>query len=135
MKNIGVWLDKRKAFIITLENEKEIMTSIKSDVEEFNPSGGFGLGFRGSPQDALPENKYMEREKHQLKQYFQTIASEIKDADALVIFGPAETYEKFNKELYENYKDLSAKIKGVERADSMTDNQMKAWVRRFFESN
>lgn len=133
MKNIGVWLDKRKAFIITLENEKEIMTTIKSDVEEFHPSGGFGLGYRGSPQDALPENKYIEREKHQLIQYFKNIVSEIKDADALVVFGPAETFEKFSKELYENYKDLSAKIKGVVRVDSMTDNQMKAWARNFFE--
>lgn len=132
MKNIGVWLDKDKAYIVTIEGGTETLVKIDSNVEHFHIHGGSGTRLKGGPQDVVQDSKYLEREKHQLRQYFRNIASEINDADALVIFGPAETNEKFSKELYENHKNLSAKIKGVKKADSMTDNQIKAWVRNFF---
>jgi hypothetical protein len=133
MKNLGIWIDKERAHLVTLENETEKFTTIKSEVENYHPSGGFGLGFRGSPQDAMAEKKYMEREKQQLKSYFKNIVSEIKDADAIAIFGPAQTGEKFRNELNENYIDVSVKVKGIKKADSMTDNQIIAWVKDFFK--
>jgi stalled ribosome rescue protein Dom34 len=133
MKNIGVWLDKDKAYIVTIDDGTETLVKIGSNVEHFHIHGGSGTRLKGGPQDVVQDSKYLEREKHQLRQYFRNIASEINDADALVIFGPAETNEKFSKELYENYKNLSAKIKGIEKTDSMTDNQIKAWVRNFFK--
>lgn len=132
MKHIGIWLDKEKARIVTIENETELFTTINSQVENFHPSGGFGLGFRGSPQEALPDNKYMKREKQQLKLYFKDLATKIKDADAIVIFGPAQTGRKFRKELQEHFKDINAKVKGVIKANSLTDNQVKSWVKDFF---
>lgn len=135
MKKIGVWIDKEKAHIVTLENKTEKFNTIKSEVENFHPSGGFGLGYRGSPQDAMVENKYMEREKHQLKSYFKDLVTEMKDVDAIVIFGPSQTGEKFKKELDEQYKDVSAKVKGLQKADSMTDNQIIAWVKDFYKLN
>ena len=132
MKKIGIWIDKEKAHIVVLANDHEKMHTFYSNVETFRPKGGSGTKFKGGPQDVVQDNKYLEREKHQLKQYFKNIALEIKQTDALVIFGPAETNEKFNKELHENFSNLSTKIKGVKKADSMTDNQVKAWVKDFF---
>lgn len=135
MKKTGIWLDKKKALIITIENDIETMTAIDSNVEDYRIHGGSGTRFKGGPQDVVHDSKYLEREKHQLKDYFKNIAYKIKDTNALVIFGPAETNEKFSKELHRNYSDLANKIKAVEKADSMTDNQVKAWVRDFFLSN
>lgn len=132
MKKVGIWLDKEQAHIVTLEKENEIMKTIKSEIEDFHPSGGFGLGYRGSPQDALPEDKYMEREIHQTKSYFKEIVSEVQDADAIVVFGPAQTGYKFKNELEEHFKDINAKVTGVQKADSMTKNQIIAWVKEFF---
>jgi len=135
MKQTGIWLDKEKAHIITIENGTETLNIVNSNIEHFHPHGGSGTRLKGGPQDVVQDSKYLKREKHQLKQYFRDIASQIKDTNALVIFGPAGTNEKFSKELYENYNSLSAKIKGVKKADSMTDNQVKAWVRDFFKNN
>jgi stalled ribosome rescue protein Dom34 len=135
MKNIGIWLDKEKALIITIENEKERIETIPSEVESFRIHGGSGTRLKGGPQDVVQDSKYLEREKHQLKAYFKKITNEIKDADALVIFGPAEACKKFHKELLENYHNLSEKIKEVKKADSMTTNQTIALVRDFFKSN
>ena len=132
MKNIGIWLDKNKAVIVTLENKKETLKMLNSNIEHFHPHGGSGTRSKGGPQDVVQDSKYLEREKHQLKTYFESIITKIKNFDALVLFGPAESAQKFHKELIENYKELSLKVKGVKKADSMTDNQIKAWVREFF---
>ena len=133
MKQIGIWLDKKKAHLVTLESDREQFTTILSKVEDFHPSGGFGLGYRGSPQDALPEDAYLEREKHQLKAFFKDIVSKIDDADAIAIFGPAQTGEQFKKELEAHYKALNAKVKGLKKTDSMTHNQTVEWVKAFFK--
>jgi len=133
MKNTGIWLDKEKALIVTIENGIEKVNTITSNVEHYRPRGGSGTRAKGGPQDVVQDSRYLEREKHQLKQYYKSLASEIKEADALVIFGPADTNEKFSKELHKNYRPLSTKIKGVRKADSMTENQLKSWVRDFFK--
>lgn len=135
MKNTGIWLDKDKALIVTIENDIETLHEIASNVEHYRIHGGSGTRFKGGPQDVVQDSKYLDREKHQLKKYFKSLAAEIKETDALVIFGPAETNVEFSKELHENYKLLSTKIKAVKKADSMTDNQVKAWVRDFFKSS
>ncbi len=135
MKQTGIWLDKDKAYIVSLENENETFETVSSNIEHYNIHGGSGTRLKGGPQDVVQDSKYLEREKQQLKHYFKAIVSQINKTDALVIFGPAETYEKFSKELHENYNSLSTKIKGLEKADSMSDNQVKALVRDFFKSN
>jgi len=135
MKKTGIWLDKDKALIITLENGEERLNTIMSNVEHYRPHGGSGTRLKGGPQDVVQDSKYLDREKQQLKKYYKSIASEIKDTDALVIFGPADTYKKFSKELSKNHKSLSNKIKDLKKADSMTENQIKAWVRDFFKSH
>ena len=135
MKNIGIWIDKEKAHIVTLDGEKESFQTILSDLENFRPHGGSGTRQKGGPQDVVQDSKYLEREKQQLKNYFKEIASEISETKNLVIFGPAGTNEKLRDELHNNYKLLGTKIKGVKKADSMTNNQLIAWVKNFFESN
>ncbi|MEH6537182.1 MAG: hypothetical protein V7719_12365 [Psychroserpens sp.] len=135
MKNTGIWLDKDKALIVTIENEKETFQTISSNVEHHHIHGGSGTRLKGGPQDVVQDSKYLEREKQQLRQYFKDIATKIGDSSALVIFGPAGTNEKFSDELHKNYTLLSTKIKGIEKTDSMTDNQVKAWVRDFFQPN
>lgn len=134
MKNIGIWIDKEKAYIISSKNDKITIDTIQSEIEAFNIGGGSGTKFKGGPQDVVQDSKYLEREKHQLKSYFREIASKIKNADTIVIFGPAKTNEKLYKELKKNYKGISVKVKAVKKADSMTINQVKALVRDFFEN-
>lgn len=132
MIHTGIWLDKENALIVTIENNIENLMKIPSNIEHYHIHGGSGTRLKGGPQDVVQDSKYLEREKHQLKAYFKNIAEKIKDTDALVIFGPAETNNHFAKELRENYTNLSAKLKEVKKVDSMTDNQVKALVRDFY---
>lgn len=133
MKNIGVWLDKEKAHMVTLTEESEKFETLMSDIEVFRPKGGSGTkSAKWGPQDVVQDSKYLEREKHQHRTYFMNLADFIKTADAIAIFGPAETAFKFKKELDEKYPILASKVKTVTKVDSMTDNQVKKLVREFF---
>lgn len=133
MKNIGIWMDKEKAYIITIKEEGEDVVTIPSNIETFRIHGGSGTRLKGGPQDVVQDSKYLEREKHQFKAYFKELVSYVKDVDKLAIFGPAEAGEKFKKELELNYEDIAAKLEGVFKADSMTENQTKALVRDYFK--
>jgi len=135
MINTGIWLDKEKAHIVTIDNANEKFETILSNIEHYNIHGGSGTPSKGGPQDVVHDSKYLEREKHQVKTYFENIIDKVKDSSAIVIFGPAQTNERFAKTLHENYNALATKIKAVKKADSMTDNQVKAWVRDFFTSS
>lgn len=133
MKNIGIWLDKKKAKIVTLTKEGETFKKIMSEVEFFNRKSGSKSRIKsGVNQEVVHESSYLEKEKRQLKSYFKKLADTIKDADSLAIFGPAETPEIFRKELMENYKSIGGKVKTVKKMDSMTDNQTKALVKDYF---
>ncbi len=132
MKRIGIWMDKEKAHIVILTDTSEKLRTINSEIDFFNPKGGSGTRFKGGPQDVIQDSKYLEREKHQLKTYYEKLANSIEDADEIALFGPADTAQKFRKELKKSHKQLSAKIKTVKKVDSMTDNQIKALVRNFF---
>ena len=135
MRHTGVWLDQDKAIIVTLYNGDLTLNTILSNMEHFNVSGGTGSRSKGGPQDVVQDSKYLERKKHQLKDYFKNLASEIKETDAIVLFGPAETNIKFNKELIQHHKELSRKVKDVVKTDSMTKRQVKAWVKAYFKKS
>lgn len=135
MKKVGIWIDKRNAKIVTIEAGVNKLDTVVSDIENFNIRGGSGTKIKGGPQDVVQDSKYLQREKHQLSEFFKNIAKEIADADALVIFGPAQTGEKFYNELSQKYSQLHWKIKSVQKADNMTDNQIIAWVRKYYSSD
>lgn len=135
MNYTGIWIDKDKAHIVSIDNGKEHFSTLFSDIEHYSAKGGTGQRFKSGPQDVINDSKFLEREKHQLRAYFKTLVGIIKEADEIVIFGPADTNQKFNKELENNYASMASKVKGVRKTDSMTDNQLRAWVRDFFELN
>ncbi|WP_190811010.1 hypothetical protein [Flagellimonas sp. S3867] len=133
MKNIGIWMDKEKAKIVTLNDDKEQMETVYSEIEFFNPKGGSRSKTRWGPQDVVQDSKYLEREKHQMRNYFKKLILFLKDANGVALYGPAEIFEKFSSELKENHPEISKKVKIVANKDSMTDNQVKALVRDFFK--
>lgn len=133
MKDIGIWIDKDKAFIVILEKDKETVIWVPSNIEHYRIHGGSGTRLKGGPQDVVQDSRYLEREKHQFKNFFKEVISFVRDANALAIFGPAGTNEKLQKELATFHRDLNSKVVIVRKEDSMTENQMKALVRGFYK--
>lgn len=133
MKKVGIWIDKEKAKIVSVEGEEINLITLNSEIETFHVGGGSGTRLKGGPQDVVHDSKYLEREKHQLAEYFQDITLQIADADSIVIFGPAQAGEEFYKELLDDHSHLHAKKIAVKKANKMTDNQIIAWVKDYFK--
>ena len=133
MKHIGIWMDKEKAQIVRLHEEAEEFETLYSNLDFFKPSGGSRTrSAKWGPQDVVHDSKYLAKEKQQLKTYFNNLVNAIGDADAIALFGPAETNQKFKKDLERNHKALAKKLKAITKTDSMTENQVKALVRDYF---
>jgi hypothetical protein len=62
--------------------------------------------------------------------YYDAIISCIRDAEAILIFGPGEAKGELKERLERS--DLGARIAGVETVDKMTDRQIAAKVRQYF---
>ncbi len=134
-KQTGIWLDKEKAYIISLHEKNYGLKKIASEIETRERVPGEGKQFgRFGDQQLNPEKTKERRLKEQTTAYLKTLEKEVNATDEIVLFGPAEMKTELDKHLRKK-NDLAQKIKAVKAADSMTENQMAAWVREFFSEN
>jgi hypothetical protein len=131
-KNVGIWLDNEKAYIITLSDGNERIEKIESNIESRTRYDGEKKPYsRIGGMLINPQKKKTKRKKHRLKDYFDNILQRTRDADGIYIFGPADA--KINlKKIYQKEKNLKGKIKKVESSDKLTRNQMIAQVKKIF---
>lgn len=131
-KEIGVWLDSKKAFLISCNDRGESVSKIESDVEHRVRVRGEKKGFhRLGGMLANPDKVHMERKKHQLSSYFDKLIYNLKEADKIFLFGPSTTKEWFEKEIKKDH-DLCDKLAGVENSGLITKRQMIAKTKKFF---
>jgi hypothetical protein len=128
-KEVGLWMDHRKAVIVMVTDKGEEIKLIVSKVEkQLRRSGGSPLK---GPHEALqvPADDSREREfTGHLNIYYDAIIACIRDAEAILIFGPGEAKGELEKRLAR--KELSGRIIGIETVDKMTDRQIAAKVRQ-----
>lgn len=128
---MGVWIDGSKAVIVNLASDsvKEIIAEIDNNVYHMN-EGDKG-NFAGGGHHMNNDKKFDERKKHHTQAYLQQVIAEIKSADSIYVFGPAEMKTHLKTTLEEN-KQLAGKLSAVESADKLTDNQIVAAVKKHF---
>jgi hypothetical protein len=134
MKQIGIWMDKKEAFVVTVTDGETKMRTIASDVEFFNPKGGSRSKTPWGPQQVVHDDRYTARETQQLNRYYDSLTEMLGDAEAIVLFGPAGTNAEFKKRLDAVHPGVGARVKDVLTADSMTANQVKALIREYFQT-
>ncbi len=129
---IGIWIDKSKAQIIT---PKKITKTIYS---EFDPKpridpqkrefGRFGK------QIISTENSDQNRFKQQEVNFLKKVVTNCKHFESLLIFGPAYMKNRLLKMIQVDYL-LKNKPIQVITAEKMTDNQLVAYVKKHFENH
>ena len=133
-KQTGIWLDHEKATIITLVTGGYKMNTIESDIVTRERIDGETKKYGRFGDQSLSQEKHKERRiKEQTSNYLKNLLSEIKLVDELVLFGPANMKKELEKQILHDAK-LASKLKDVVSADSMTENQMIAWVKNFYLS-
>ncbi|PKQ62041.1 hypothetical protein BZG02_13970 [Labilibaculum filiforme] len=132
-KNIGVWLDTEKAYIITIEDNGARVDKIESDIEsrlrfkgETKPYSRMGNQFIN------PATKITHKRRHQMKHYFEAITDHLYEAEEIYLFGPAETKVHLAKHISKEVT-LKDRIRKIESEDHLTENQMIACVKKVFE--
>ena len=88
-------------------------------------SGGPGSG------NSLAENQQDRRFTNYLNSYYDEIIAYVRGAESILIFGPGEAKGELKTRL-ESQK-LGKRIVAVETEDKMTDRQITAKVRRYFQ--
>jgi hypothetical protein len=122
-KQVGLWIDHRKAVIVSINGEIEEIKSITSDMEKH-------VRYSGGARNDSEEDERDRRFIGHLNKYYDEITALIKDATAVLIIGPGEAKVEFKKRL-EIEKQIGRVI-DIETTDKMTDPQIAAKVRDHF---
>ena len=122
-KQIGLWIDHKKAVIVMIKDGAEELKKITSNMEKHDSL----TGDDGSGED-VRDRKF---ENH-LNKYYDEVIAYIRDADSIQIFGPGEAKGELEKRI--KHEGLKAQILAIETVDKMTDRQISAKVREQFLS-
>lgn len=134
-KNIGIWIDTKQALIINYPNRSEkSVKKIESKVETRERVSGESKKFgRFGNQYLTYEKNRLNRKNQQINYFIKDLIKEIKNCNGVVLFGPAKMKRLLEKEISSNMH-LSKKLLGVYNCDLITDNQMVAWVKDYYDS-
>jgi hypothetical protein len=126
----GLWIDHRRAVIVTVSGEGVSEKVVDSNVEKrVRYSGGTGSGERGS-RGGEGEDKRERYLEGQLDRYYDEVVADLRGAESILIFGPGEAKAELKTRL--EHHGLGDRITGIETADKMTHRQISAKVRQRF---
>lgn len=123
-KRVGLWLDRKKAIIVTIDNNIEARRIITSDMENCV------LYSTIVPGDGLPEDPRDKRFWKHLGDYYDQIMKHIGDAKEIQIFGPEVAKHELQKHLENN--GLAENIVSVENSGMLTNLEVASIVQKRF---
>ena len=131
-KIVGLWVDHRKAIIVTVTEKGEETKLILSNVDKQpGRSGGIRSTTPYESQQVPADDSRERKFTGHLNTYYDEVIECIRNAESILIFGPGEAKGELKKRL--NRNNLDARIVGTETVDKMTDRQIAAKVREYFQ--
>ncbi|MGB7910770.1 MAG: hypothetical protein WCF59_00940 [Desulfobaccales bacterium] len=128
---VGLWIDHRKAIIMSVTNQGEEIGLIISKVEkQLRRSGDSPLKGPYEPDQVPAQDRRQKTLTGQLNIYYDAVIACIRDAESILIFGPGEAKGELKKRLERD--NLGGRIVAIETVDKMTDRQIAAKVRQHF---
>jgi stalled ribosome rescue protein Dom34 len=124
-KQVGLWIDHRKAVIVIIKGEEEEIKKITSNMEKH-------VRFTSSStsEDSSAEDVRDRKFGNHLNSYYDKVIAHIRDADSIQIFGPGEAKGELEKRI--EHEGLKAQLLTIETVDKMSDRQISAKVREQF---
>jgi hypothetical protein len=120
MRNVAVWIDHKEAVIASIVDGAETTSRLESNVHRGGVSGN----------ESGAEDQRDRRFLNHLRVYYDSVISQIRDADGILLLGPGEAKRELEKRILE--EGLGARVVGVEAADKLTDHQVAAKARERF---
>ena|SRR5689334_21004626 len=123
-KNVGLWINRNKAVIVSIANSTEGKRIITSDMAHYV------LYSTVVPGDGEAEDPRDKRFWKHLGEYYDKIIEHIHDADKIQIFGPSVAKYELEKHMQE--RGLSSRIVSMEEVEKMTDLEIATKVQERF---
>jgi hypothetical protein len=130
--HIGIWIDRKQAVMVTLNEKGEQIRRLVSGAEKHvqvqakvrskKPNGTQPL-----PAEARKDRQFVEK----LNQYYGAVITGLRDAASVFIFGPGEAKTELERRIV--HEKVRLPIAAVEPADKMTERQIVAKVRKYFQ--
>jgi hypothetical protein len=128
---VGLWIDHRKAVVVTVTDKGDETTLIISAVErQRRRSGDSPLKGRYERQQVVADDSQQKSFTGHLNSYYDAVIASIGAAESILIFGPGEAKGELKKRLQRI--NLDGRIAVLETVDKMTDRQIAAKVRQHF---
>jgi len=133
-RNIGLWIDRKKAVIVSVSEDGVVIEQIDSGMEKH-------VRYRGAPRPKIPYSAQYKQGDDQidkkfmghLNKYYGRVIARLRGARNLLILGPGEAKHELEKRIAR--EKLPVRLAGVETADKMTDRQIAARVKKYFEES
>ncbi len=131
-KQIGLWIDHKKAVLLSMSEAGENIQTIESGVGRHVP-------YRGASHPKSPYSAQYQQGDNQLdnkfteplNKFYEKVIDQLRGADAVFIFGPGEAKGELEKRIA--HEKVNVQIIGIETADKLTDRQIAAKVRIAFK--
>jgi stalled ribosome rescue protein Dom34 len=123
-KKVGLWLDHKKAVIVSITNDGEERRIITSDMEHYVRYSS------NVPGDGSAEDVRDRRFWNHLGEYYDKVITQIGDAKSIQIFGPGEAKYELKKHL--EGQGMLENVVSVDDAGSLTNRQIAMKVRERF---
>jgi molybdopterin converting factor small subunit len=119
-KDIGLWIDHRKAVVVIVSEKGEEVKEITSHMEKH-------VRYSNDTSDDGSSEDVRDRQfGNRLNSFYDAVIAVIRDGDSIQIFGPGEAKGELKKRL--ESEGFKGHILGIETVDKMTDRQIAAKV-------
>ena len=133
-RQIGLWIDHKRAVLLTVSEQGENIQKIESGIEKH-------LHYRGATRPHTPYSSQYQQGDDQLdnqfvehlNKFYRKVIGLIRGADSLLIFGPGEAKSELKKRIARE-RNCVGNIR-IETADRMTDRQIAAKIRKHFQES
>ena len=131
-KEVGLWIDHKRAMIVILSEAGEEVLQIESGAAKH--SRYHGATHPKSPYSAQYQkgDDQLDRQlEEQLAKYYAKVIAYLRGAASLLIMGPGEAKHELDKRLIQS--KMRPPATHLETADKMTGPQISARVRKHFK--
>jgi stalled ribosome rescue protein Dom34 len=123
-KEAGLWIDHRKAVIVTVTEDGLETKQIQSNLDKHVRFSS------GSSEDGEAEDMQDRQFVNRLNSFYDEVIAAIRDVESILIIGPGEAKGELVKRLERD--EIGGRIVGLETVDKMTDRQIAERVRQQF---
>ncbi|RJQ51467.1 MAG: hypothetical protein C4530_20050 [Desulfobacteraceae bacterium] len=131
-KRVGIWVDSKKAFTVSIAQNDPAFDS-KPKVSLRRIDSGLEASTRLFPESVFDLRIDLMR-RRKLHKYYREIIGSVQDAEKILIFGPGRAKLELEKAFRKSDRGES-RVLPVEASEKITEGQIKTRVLEFFKSD